>query len=234
VDTVPIVLLRHGTAERRSQRYPDDRVRPLSAQGHAQAEALVELLGCFGRPRIVSSPAVRCVDTVRRFAGSQRVIIDVDPTLSEPAHAAAPRAAASWIRALIAEGEPTVVCSHREVLDDLLAAVLAQAGVAQPLLIRDALQRVAPLRASPRGSLPRPPAKGARTSDVRDAPDTPDRPDAPVVNGRQWSRREYERLLGADHSGGKLPPGNAWVLHVTRRLGPRRLPRLVAIDRLRP
>ena len=51
-------------------------------------------------------------------------IIDVDPALSEPAHAAAPRAAASWIRALIAEGEPTVVCSHREVLDDLLAAVL--------------------------------------------------------------------------------------------------------------
>lgn len=228
VDTVPIVLLRHGTAERRSQRFPDDRVRPLSAQGHAQAEALVELLSCFGRPRIVSSPAVRCVDTVRRFAGSQRVIIDVDPALSEPAHAAAPRAAASWIRALIAEGEPTVVCSHREVLDDLLAAVLSQAGLAQPLPIRDALQRVAPLQASPRGSLSRPQTKSARTPDLRNAPD------APVVNGRPWSRREYERLLGADHSGGKLPPGHAWVLHVTRRLGPRRLPRLVAIDRLRP
>lgn len=228
VDTVPIVLLRHGTAERRSQKFPDDRVRPLSAQGHAQAEALTDLLGCFGRPRIVSSPAVRCVDTVRPFAGRQRVIIDVDPALSEPAHAAAPRAAASWIRALIAEGEPTVVCSHREVLDDLLAAVLAQSGLAQPLPIRDTLKRVAPLQSSPRGTLSRPRAKGTRMPDASDAPD------APVVNGRPWSRREYERLLGADHSGGKLPPGHAWVLHVTRRLGPRRLPRLVAIDRLRP
>ena len=153
VDTVPIVLLRHGTTERHSQRFPEDRVRPLAAQGHAQAESLAQLLACFGRPRIVSSPAVRCVDTVRVFAGSQRVVIDVDPALSEQAHAAAPRAVASWIRALIAEGEPTVVCSHREVLDDMLAAVLAQAGLAQQLPIRDALEQVAPLQASPRGTL---------------------------------------------------------------------------------
>lgn len=242
VDTVPIVLLRHGTAERRSQRFPDDRVRPLSAQGHAQAEALAGLLGCFGRPRIVSSPAVRCVDTVRPFAGSQRVIIDVDPALSEAAHAAAPRAAASWIRALIAEGEPTVVCSHREVLDDLLAAVLSQAGLAQPLPIRDALERVAPMQASPRGTLAKPGASGMRAAaSVRvtgsSRKSSPGKgtaaPDAPMVNGRPWSRREYERLLGADLSGGKLAPGHAWVLHVTRKLGPRRMPRLVAIDRLR-
>jgi len=39
VDTVPIVLLRHGTAERRSHKYFDDRIRPLAAKGHAQAEA---------------------------------------------------------------------------------------------------------------------------------------------------------------------------------------------------
>ncbi len=202
VDTVPIVLLRHATAERRSQKYPDDRIRPLAAQGHAQAGALAELLGCFGHTRIVSSPAVRCVDTVRPFAGSRRTIIDVEPALSEAAHAAAPRAAASWIRALIADGEPTVVCSHHEVLDALLAAALSQAGAQ-----RDAAAR----------------SRG-----------TAGPPGAPMVNGRPWSRRERERLLGADGSGGKLAPGHAWVLHVTRRLGPRRLPRLVAIDRLRP
>lgn len=199
VDTVPIVLLRHGTTERHSRRFPDDRVRPLAAQGHAQAAALAALLGCFGRTRIVSSPAVRCVDTVRPFADSARMIIDVDPALSDEAHAATPRAAASWIRALTAEGEPTVVCAHRQVLDDLLAAVLAQEGLTGQLPIRDA------------------PAQSA-----------------PVVNGRPWSRREYERLLGADHTGGKLAPGHAWALHITRRLGPRRLPRLVAMDRLRP
>lgn len=206
VDTVPIVLLRHTAAERRSRRYPDDRIRPLTAQGHAQAEALAGLLACFGRTRIVSSPAVRCVDTVRPVAGSQRTIIDVDPALSEAAHAAAPRAAASWMRVLIAEGEPAVVCSHREVLDALLAAVLARAGVQVGAAVR------------------LPGTQASRTAA---------RPPAPLVNGRPWSRRERERLLGSDGGGGKLAPGRAWVLHVTRRLGPRRLPRLVAIDRLR-
>ncbi|HEV2346594.1 MAG TPA: NUDIX hydrolase [Actinocrinis sp.] len=227
VDTVPIVLLRHGTAERRSQKYPDDRLRPLVAQGHAQAEALTELLSCFGRPRIVSSPAVRCVDTMRPFAGRQRTLIDIDPALSEAAHAAAPRAAASWIRALIAEGEPTVVCSHAEVLDDLLAAALFQAGLAQSMPIRAALEQVASKRAGQsQKTLP-----GAAT---RRRGVAAGHSDAPVVNGRPWSQREHDRLLGAGGGGGKLAPGRAWVLHVTRQLGPRRLPRLVAIDRLRP
>ena len=237
VDTVPIVLLAHGTAERRSRKYPDDRLRPLTAQGLAQAEALAGLLACFGRLEIVSSPAVRCVDTVRPFAGSQRTIIDVDPALTGAAHAAAPRAAASWIRVLIAEGEPTVVCSEREVLDGLLAAVLSQAGLAQRLPIRDALERVTSKQASPRGTvtLPRgtksPGTVSTKTASKRSAAGTSD---APVVNGRPWSRREHERLLGPDSSGGRLAPGRAWVLHVTRRLGPRRQAGLVAIDRLRP
>lgn len=222
VDTVPIVLLRHGTPERRSKAYADDRLRPLSAQGQAQARALTELLACFGHARIVSSPAVRCVDTLRPFAGRQRTIIDIDPALSEAAHAAAPRAATSWIRALIADGAPTIVCSHAEVLDSLLAAALA-------------------------AHMPTPPRKAAATSGVADPRtraaypahtasaghvDTPLPP--PVVNGRPWSRREADRLLGTDRSGGRLAPGRAWILHVTPRLGPRRQPRLVAIDRLRP
>src|SRR5882724_3769969 len=46
VDTVPIVLLRHGTAERSAQKYPEVRIRPLAAKGHAQAEALTDLLDC--------------------------------------------------------------------------------------------------------------------------------------------------------------------------------------------
>lgn len=227
VDTVPIVLLRHAAAERRSPKYADDRLRPLTAQGHAQAEALAELLACFGRTRVVSSPAVRCVDTVRPFAGRQRVVIDIDPALSEAAHAAAPRAAASWIRALIAEGDPTVVCSHSDVLDDLLVAVLSQAGLAQSVPIRAALEQVASRRAGP-------PRKALPGTATRPRRVPTGQLDTPVVNGRPWSQREHDRLLGADGCGGKLAPGRAWVLHVTRQLGPRRLPRLVAIDRLRP
>ena len=128
VDTVPIVLLRHGTAQPRAATYSDDLIRPLAAQGHAQAETMAGLLPSYGRMRIVSSPAVRCVDTVRPFARKQQMIMDVEPVLSEPALAAAPGAAASWIRALIAKGEPSLVCSHREVLDAMMAAMLDDLG----------------------------------------------------------------------------------------------------------
>lgn len=184
VQTIPIVLLRHGTAEHRSaEHWPDDRLRPLTAQGKAQAERLAPLLNGYGPLDIVSSPAARCLDTVRPYAGSRRVVIDVDPALSESAHEAAPQAAASWIRALVAEGRPTLVSTHRPVLDALLAAAI-------------------------------PPPGGA---------------DGPRINGRPWTRREAERVQN-----GKLATGSAWVLHVTPRLGPRRLPRLIAADRLRP
>jgi 8-oxo-dGTP pyrophosphatase MutT (NUDIX family)/phosphohistidine phosphatase SixA len=222
--TVPLVLLRHGAAERRSQRYPEDRIRPLSIKGHEQAGGLAELLQCFGTLQVVSSPAVRCVDTVRPYAGSQYMVIDIDPALSEAAHAAAPRAIGSWIRALIAEGEPTVLCSHRPVLDDMLAAVLAQAAPE-----KKAAQKAAAGRSAP----PRRPA-GAVLSGTGSSRAVPQSVELPTVNGRPWTRREADRLLGADRSGGRLAPGEAWLLHVTPRLGPRRPPRVLGIDRLRP
>lgn len=193
VDTVPIVLLRHGTAEKRAPKYPDDLIRPLAAVGHWQSEMLASLLPCYGPLRIVSSPAVRCVDTVRPFARKQQTIIDTEPALGEAAHTAEPEAAASWLRALIAESTPTVVCSHRQVLDDMLASLLDEVSGEQ---------------ARPRS-----------------------------MNGRAWSKRQVDRLLGEDRSGGRLKPGRAWILHVTKTgnddsgVG---APSLVAVDRLKP
>ncbi|HZP52460.1 NUDIX domain-containing protein [Actinocrinis sp.] len=190
VDTVPIVLLRHGTAEKRGPEYPDDQIRPLAAVGHWQSEILSSVLPCFGALQVITSPAVRCVDTVRPFARKQQTIINTEATLSEEAHAADHEAAASWLRALITKGEPALVCSHREVLDSMLASVLDEAAEEQ---------------AAPRS-----------------------------MNGRAWSKRQVDRLLGADRSGGRLKPGRGWILHVTPGAGEAEAPRLVAVDRLKP
>jgi 8-oxo-dGTP diphosphatase len=230
-DTVPIVLLRHGTAEPRSQRYADDRIRPLAARGHADAEALVDLLACFGRLRVVSSPAVRCVDTVRPFAVRQRVVIDIDPALSEPAHRTAPGAAAPWIRLLIAKGEPTVVCAHRAVLDCLLTAVLDQAGLVTAVLPQPT-PRAEVTSTTAGDAVARTQLTGPLHWEVQPRRALPE--ETPSVNGHRWSRRQADRLLGTDLGGGRLAPGRAWILHVTRPAGPRRSPRLVAIDRLKP
>ncbi len=189
-ETVPIVLLRHGTAAKRAPDYSDDLIRPLTALGHWQAEALAGLLPCYGPLRIVSSPAVRCVDTVRPFARKQQTIINIEPALTESAHAAEPEAAVSWLRTIVAEGKPTVVCSHRQVLDDLLASVLDEVAGEQGVM--------------------------------------------PSMNGRAWSKRQVDRLLGKDRSGGRLKPGRAWVLHLAAGACSGERPRLVAVDRLKP
>jgi 8-oxo-(d)GTP phosphatase len=127
--TVPVVLLRHGSAEQRSSaQYPDDRLRPLAEAGRTQAALLAELLPTLGTPAVISSPATRCMDTVRPLADRLRAVIEVEPALSESAYEAAPHAVGSWLRALLAEGRPTVVCSHLPVLQELLASVLPDPG----------------------------------------------------------------------------------------------------------
>ena len=89
-DTSPLVVLRHAKAVRRSDwsRVRDagpDEARPLRSEGHAQAQALVPLLTAYGPTRLVSSAALRCVDTVDPYAADLGVRVEVDSRLTEEA-----------------------------------------------------------------------------------------------------------------------------------------------------
>ncbi len=64
-DTVPFVLLRHASAVGRDTWPGEDRDRPLDGSGADESERLAGLLSCFGSARVISSPAERCVATVR-------------------------------------------------------------------------------------------------------------------------------------------------------------------------
>lgn len=120
--TRPLVLLRHTEAvDRVAWRRPDEQ-RPLTAAGATAAQRLVPALGAFGLLQVASSDAVRCTDTVRPYATRHGLTTMVDPVLSEDGHNAEPGRAAALVHKLVATGEPMVVCSHRPVLPDLLAA----------------------------------------------------------------------------------------------------------------
>ena len=60
-----VILLRHAWAGHRGEWSEDDLLRPLDERGHRQARELprLELYG-LEVGRIVSSPYVRCVETV--------------------------------------------------------------------------------------------------------------------------------------------------------------------------
>jgi 8-oxo-dGTP diphosphatase len=132
VETVPLILLRHAKAIGKSDWKRADAARPLDDSGRYAAKALADLLACFSpRPRLLSSPAVRCVDTLRplsEFTGEQvRVerslyIHDESPRTDA---ADSGRDLAALVREAIASREPTVICAHRENLPVLQEAALA-------------------------------------------------------------------------------------------------------------
>ena len=124
VDTFPIVLQRHGKAERRGTEYPDDLLRPLAPAGRQQAITLAELLAVYGAKDLISSPAVRCVETVRPYADLHGVKMRTDSALTEISYVHAPRAVVTWLWELADRREGTIVCTHGPLLDELIATVL--------------------------------------------------------------------------------------------------------------
>ena len=78
-----LVLVRHGSAGDRSEWEGDDRLRPLDAKGRRQAEALPGVLAGVEVRRIVTSPYVRCVQTVELLGTVRGLEVEQAPELSE-------------------------------------------------------------------------------------------------------------------------------------------------------
>jgi 8-oxo-(d)GTP phosphatase len=140
--TVPVILVRHASAGSKSDWHKDDVLRPLDGRGKEQARLLAVLLGCFGAGRVLSSPAERCLGTVRPYAERIGVRVESVPGLGLPAagsrkkadaaEAELEQAAASAGAAAARQDRPVVICAHRENIPVLLAAVCGQLGAPPP------------------------------------------------------------------------------------------------------
>jgi 8-oxo-dGTP diphosphatase len=119
--TTPLVFLRHGKAVGRSPWKGTDLDRPLDPRGLRCAEWISAPLAALGVEHVISSDAVRCVDTVRPFATEARIPIDLQPLVSEEGFAASPAGLTSVVDAAMHTG-PTVISTHRPVLPALYAA----------------------------------------------------------------------------------------------------------------
>ncbi|HZQ86124.1 MAG TPA: phosphoglycerate mutase family protein [Acidimicrobiales bacterium] len=122
-----ILLVRHARAGRRDRWVGDDRLRPLSKKGRAQAAALTGLLmPHIGEApvRLLSSPWVRCMETLEPLAAAIGATVEADETLAERMGDKASDAFASWAT----EGGTVVLCTHGDVVLALLDH-LAHSGV---------------------------------------------------------------------------------------------------------
>ncbi len=115
-----LLLVRHAVAMARHNWTGPDASRPLTARGALQAERLVHSLGPFEVQRILSSPAVRCLDTVDPLASQLGLPVEHLDALAEGmGTAAAP---------LVADLDGvTVVCTHGDVVPELLGALVPEA-----------------------------------------------------------------------------------------------------------
>ncbi|MGD0705751.1 MAG: NUDIX domain-containing protein, partial [Trebonia sp.] len=137
--TVPLILLRHAKAVHKAGwKHADDR-RPLDDSGRADAKSLAELLTCFApNARLITSPAARCVETLRPLAELSGAQPREEPSLYVHNQLSAAGAGdsrpsiAALVSEVIAAGEPAIICAHRENIPDLQVAALAALGVHQP------------------------------------------------------------------------------------------------------
>ena len=126
--TVPLIIVRHASAVPKGGG-TGDLGRPLDAKGEKDAAALAGLLACFApRARVLSSPALRCIETVRPYAALAGVQIEENPDLRTDSG----DTSATLIRSLVQASTPTIVCLHRENLPAALGAACAALGAGGP------------------------------------------------------------------------------------------------------
>ena len=125
-------LVRHADAGNRMAWVGNDFERPLDDHGRMQAEAIGATLASRPVRRILSSPYVRCVDTVVPLGRALRLPVETCDELTEGSYV---NSAFELLGSLASAEGDSVLCSHGDVIPGLLW-VLAQYGLDIPDLGR--------------------------------------------------------------------------------------------------
>src|SRR5439155_7837286 len=78
-------IVRHAKAGDRAEWMGDDRLRPLTTLGQQQAEELAESMSAEPIDTVLSSPYVRCVQTVEPLANRRKLRVEPSGDLEEGA-----------------------------------------------------------------------------------------------------------------------------------------------------
>lgn len=106
------LVVRHARAGDREKWQGDDRLRPLDKRGRRQADALAATLAKLAAGSLVSSPYVRCVQTLEPAAALLGLPIEERDELAEGA-------SKEDVLALLEEltDGPPALCTHGDVID---------------------------------------------------------------------------------------------------------------------
>ena len=113
-----LYLVRHAKAGERSEFAGDDELRPLNKAGQRQAAALARKLVKRDVTVLVSSPFVRCVQTLEPLAHLLREPVHTDERLAEGS------SFPSVMELFASLPDGAVLCSHGDVIPDVMDALV--------------------------------------------------------------------------------------------------------------
>lgn len=120
---MPLLLVRHAVAADRRDWDGDDEGRPLKKRGRRQADALVGLLADIELTRVLSSPSLRCMETVTPLAGARGLVVERCDDLAE----GSTHVAVELVRSML--GTDAALCSHGDVIPRVLEHFVVHDGL---------------------------------------------------------------------------------------------------------
>ncbi|MET0144478.1 MAG: phosphoglycerate mutase family protein [Ilumatobacteraceae bacterium] len=112
-----VFVVRHAKAGSRRDWDRDDELRPLTKSGRLQADDIAERLRSEHVTGLWSSPYVRCVQTLVPLGRALHLDVVSEPRLAEGA------SVEDTMALLRNVGDGAVLCSHGDVIPDLLQAL---------------------------------------------------------------------------------------------------------------
>lgn len=112
-----LYLVRHAKAGSRHDFTGDDRLRPLSPSGRRQADLLAVRLAALDVTTLISSPYVRCIQTLQPTATAVGATVETDVCLGEG------RSFVGVLDLMSTLPDGSVVCSHGDVIPETISAL---------------------------------------------------------------------------------------------------------------
>ncbi len=109
-----LYIVRHAKAGKRSEWDGPDELRPLSDKGWEQSQAIAEKLIELKPSALISSPAVRCMQTLEPLGKATKIEIFADKRLFEHGDVA------KMIELLEDAKDSTVISSHGDMIPEAI------------------------------------------------------------------------------------------------------------------
>jgi 8-oxo-dGTP diphosphatase len=125
-ETIPLILLRHGTALPRQEWLGDDGDRPLAQLGQIQAKRILLNYAPYSINEIHSSDALRCYETVAPMAQALSLNLIYWSELSEYSFKKDKKSGLDVISEIIESQSRAIVCGHNPVLPDIVQKLIGK------------------------------------------------------------------------------------------------------------